>query len=76
MDRFFEFIELFEVFEIVNSEVLKINCEEKFICVIFVLSYILDFGVFGRNKYLDILKSMGEKYKKKLWGWIWMEVGV
>lgn len=75
LDRLAESIEPPEVLEIVNSEVLKTNCEEKPICVISVLPHILDSGASGRNKYLDILKSMGEKYKKKLWGWIWTEAG-
>ena len=75
LDRLAESVEPPEVLEIVNSEVMKTNCEEKPICVISVLPHILDSGASGRNKYLDILKSMGEKYKKKLWGWIWTEAG-
>ncbi|KAF2879883.1 hypothetical protein ILUMI_26293 [Ignelater luminosus] len=28
-----------------------------------------------RNAYLNILKDMGEKYKKNMWGWTWSEAG-
>ncbi|KAK2714229.1 hypothetical protein QYM36_008709 [Artemia franciscana] len=27
----------------------------------------------ARNNYLEILRTMGEKYKKKKWGWLWAE---
>lgn len=76
MDKFVDLVELLEILEFVNNEVFKSNCEGKLFCVVSVLLYILDLGVFGRNNYLNILKLMGEKYKKKLWGWIWIEVGV
>lgn len=76
MDKFVDLVELLEILEFVNNEVFKSNCEGKLFCVVLVLLYILDLGVFGRNNYLNILKLMGEKYKKKLWGWIWIEVGV
>ena len=29
----------------------------------------------GRNQYLKLLKELGEKYRKKMWGWVWTEAG-
>lgn len=75
LDKLAESIEPPEVLQIVNSQLLKDNCEEKPICIVAVLPHILDSGASGRNDYLAIMKAMGEKYKKKLWGWIWAEAG-
>ena len=75
LDKLAESIEPPEVLEIVNSGVFKSNCEEKPICIVSVLPHILDSGASGRNSYIESLKSMGEKYKKKLWGWVWAEAG-
>lgn len=75
LDKLAESIEPPEVLQIVNSQVLKDNCAEKPICIVAVLPHILDSGASGRNEYLKIMTSMGEKYKKKLWGWIWAEAG-
>ena len=33
-------------------------------------------GAEGRNKYLSVLKELGEKYKRKLWGWVWTASGM
>ena len=75
LDKLSESIEPPEVLQIVNSQVLKDNCAEKPICIVAVLPHILDSMASGRNEYLKIMKTMGEKYKKKLWGWIWAEAG-
>uniref|UniRef100_A0A665W7F0 Protein disulfide-isomerase A6 n=1 Tax=Echeneis naucrates TaxID=173247 RepID=A0A665W7F0_ECHNA len=29
----------------------------------------------GRNGYLEVMIKMAEKYKKKMWGWLWTEAG-
>lgn len=75
LDKLAESIEPPEVLQIVKSQVLKENCDDKPICIVAVLPHILDTGASGRNQYLKIMKSMGEKYKKKQWGWIWAEAG-
>ncbi|XP_015757411.1 PREDICTED: protein disulfide-isomerase A6-like [Acropora digitifera] len=75
LDKLADSIEPPEVLQIVNSQVVKENCEEKPICIVAVLPHILDSGASGRNQYLEIMKSMAEKYKKKMWGWIWSEAG-
>jgi len=32
-------------------------------------------GAAGRNSYLDVLLKLADKYKKKMWGWLWTEAG-
>merc|ERR1719318_797658 len=32
---------------------------------------ILDTGAEGRNNFLNTLKTLGEKYKRKMWGYVW-----
>lgn len=40
-----------------------------------VLPHILDTGAAGRNSYLEVLLKLADKYKKKMWGWLWTEAG-
>uniref|UniRef100_W5NIX5 protein disulfide-isomerase n=1 Tax=Lepisosteus oculatus TaxID=7918 RepID=W5NIX5_LEPOC len=60
---------------ILNEDVLKKTCEDYQLCIIAVLPHILDTGAAGRNAYLDVMMKMAEKYKKKIWGWLWTEAG-
>ncbi|XP_075869575.1 protein disulfide-isomerase A6 [Nelusetta ayraudi] len=64
-----------ELAEIVNEDVVKKTCGDSQLCVIAVLPHILDTGASGRNVYLDVMMKMAEKYKKKMWGWLWTEAG-
>ncbi|XP_069055019.1 protein disulfide-isomerase A6 isoform X2 [Lepisosteus oculatus] len=64
-----------ELLEILNEDVLKKTCEDYQLCIIAVLPHILDTGAAGRNAYLDVMMKMAEKYKKKIWGWLWTEAG-
>ncbi|KAM9435977.1 protein disulfide-isomerase A6 [Clarias gariepinus] len=64
-----------ELLEILSEDVLKKTCEDSQLCVIAVLPHILDTGAEGRNAYLDVMTKMAEKYKKKMWGWLWTESG-
>uniref|UniRef100_A0A4W3IVX6 Protein disulfide-isomerase A6 n=1 Tax=Callorhinchus milii TaxID=7868 RepID=A0A4W3IVX6_CALMI len=64
-----------ELSEIVNEDVLKKTCDDHQLCIIAVLPHILDTGASGRNDYLDVMKAMANKYKKKFWGWLWTEAG-
>lgn len=64
-----------EIVQVVATDVFKAECSDKPLCVVSVLPHILDTGATGRNNYLNILKELGEKYKKKMWGWIWSEAG-
>ncbi|XP_047985206.1 protein disulfide-isomerase A6 homolog [Leguminivora glycinivorella] len=63
-----------EVLQVVSSETMK-ACAEKPLCVVSVLPHILDCNAACRNDYLAILKKLGEKYKSKMWGWVWSEAG-
>ncbi|TRY99588.1 hypothetical protein DNTS_007904 [Danionella cerebrum] len=64
-----------ELQEILNEAVLKKTCEDYQLCIIAVLPHILDTGASGRNSYLEVMRMMAEKYKKKMWGWLWTEAG-
>ncbi|XP_026173746.1 protein disulfide-isomerase A6 isoform X2 [Mastacembelus armatus] len=64
-----------EVLEILGEDILKKTCEDSQLCIIAVLPHILDTGASGRNGYLDVMMKMAEKYKKKMWGWLWTEAG-
>uniref|UniRef100_H2MBI5 Protein disulfide-isomerase A6 n=1 Tax=Oryzias latipes TaxID=8090 RepID=H2MBI5_ORYLA len=64
-----------ELVEILNEDVLKSTCEGSQLCVIAVLPHILDTGAAGRNGYLEVMIKMAQKYKKKMWGWLWTEAG-
>ncbi|KAI5610948.1 protein disulfide-isomerase A6 precursor [Silurus asotus] len=64
-----------ELLEILNEDVVKKTCEDHQLCIIAVLPHILDTGAEGRNAYLEVMIKMAEKYKKKMWGWLWTESG-
>ncbi|XP_015225311.1 PREDICTED: protein disulfide-isomerase A6 [Cyprinodon variegatus] len=75
MDLFSDNAPAPELLEILNEDVLKKTCEDSQLCIIGVLPHILDTGASGRNAYLEVMMKMAEKYKKKLWGWLWTEAG-
>ncbi|KAM7367787.1 hypothetical protein PAMP_014062 [Pampus punctatissimus] len=75
MDLFSENAPAPEVVEILSDDVLKTTCEESQLCIIAVLPHILDTGAAGRNGYVEVMKKMADKYKKKMWGWLWTEAG-
>ncbi|CAH1247315.1 PDIA6 [Branchiostoma lanceolatum] len=75
LDLHAETIDPPDVVEVVSAEVLKDNCAEKPLCVVSFLPDILDTGASGRNQYLGTLKELGEKYRRKQWGWVWAEAG-
>lgn len=58
-----------EVTQITSEQSLKTACEDKPICVVSVLPDILDCQSDCRNAYLKTLNSLGDKYKKKMWGY-------
>lgn len=76
LDKHAESIDPPEVEELTTNGVLADNCNEKPLCVVSVLPDILDTGADGRNSYINTLKELGEKYKRKLWGWVWTAAGV
>lgn len=64
-----------EIIELSDDVAFETVCEENTLCVIAFLPDILDCDAQCRNKYLDVLRAMGEKYKSKMWGWGWIEAG-
>lgn len=64
-----------EVYEMTSEDVEKTACEGKPLCVISILPHILDCNAKCRNQYISILKEMADKYKQKMWGWLWAEGG-
>ncbi|XP_038207648.1 protein disulfide-isomerase A6 homolog [Zerene cesonia] len=63
-----------DVVQVINEDTMK-ACSEKPLCVVSVLPHILDCNAACRNDYIAILKTLGEKYKAKMWGWVWSEAG-
>ncbi|KAF0735957.1 protein disulfide-isomerase A6 [Aphis craccivora] len=64
-----------DIIEIVNEDTFKAGCSEHALCVVSVLPHILDCQASCRNEYLNTLRSLGDKFKQKLWGWLWAEAG-
>ncbi|XP_069462072.1 protein disulfide-isomerase A6 [Ambystoma mexicanum] len=75
LDMFSENAPAPELREIINEDVVKKTCEEHQLCIVGVLPHILDTGAAGRNDYLAVMLKMADKYKKKMWGWLWTEAG-
>ncbi|CAH0592199.1 unnamed protein product [Chrysodeixis includens] len=61
-----------EIIQIVSEDTMK-ACSEKPLCVVSVLPHILDCGAACRRDYLAVLARLGDKYKNKMWGWVWAE---
>ncbi|XP_073991268.1 protein disulfide-isomerase A6 homolog CaBP1 [Rhodnius prolixus] len=74
LDKLSENVPAPEIEQILNEKTLKDACDKP-LCVISVLPHILDCQSDCRSSYINILKEMGEKYKKKMWGWVWSEAG-
>lgn len=64
-----------ELYELTSEAVARKACEEQPLCVVAVLPNIYDCPSECRNDYLKILRELGDKYKQKLWGWLWTEGG-
>ncbi|KAL0115983.1 hypothetical protein PUN28_011096 [Cardiocondyla obscurior] len=75
LDKLAENIPAPEVVQITSEKKLREACEDKPLCVVSVLPHILDCQSDCRNGYLKTLRTLGEKYKKKMWGWVWTEAG-
>jgi len=62
-----------ELKQILGNDDVKKACENQPLCVIAFLPNILDCQSSCRNAYLADLTKLGDKYKKKQWGWLWSE---
>ncbi|XP_060537106.1 protein disulfide-isomerase A6 homolog [Cylas formicarius] len=75
LEKLAESIPAPEVQQITNNALFKDSCEEKPLCVVAVLPHILDCQSQCRNDYIKLLTELGDKFKKKMWGWAWSEAG-
>ncbi|XP_035223579.1 protein disulfide-isomerase A6 homolog [Stegodyphus dumicola] len=73
LEKHAEFTPPPEVVQVTDASVLKDACENHPLCVISILPHILDCQSACRNEYIDILKKVGNRYRKNLWGWVWAE---
>ncbi|XP_051152180.1 protein disulfide isomerase-like 2-3 [Andrographis paniculata] len=64
-----------EVIELTSADVLEEKCGSAAICFISFLPDILDSKAQGRNKYLDLLLSVAEKFKKSPYSYLWAAAG-
>ncbi|CAI5993835.1 unnamed protein product [Closterium sp. NIES-65] len=63
-----------EVHEITSQDVLA-GCTDSTICFVTFLPHILDSGASGRNKYLDTILAVADKFKKNFYKYVWAEAG-
>lgn len=68
LDKLSENIPAPEVSQILDDKSFKAACEDKPLCIVAVLPHILDCQSECRNNYIQLLTSLGEKFKKKMWG--------
>ncbi|GFV70595.1 protein disulfide-isomerase A6 [Trichonephila clavipes] len=73
LEKLAEFTPPPEVQQVINNDILKETCEDQPLCVISILPHILDCQSACRNEYIDILKKVGNRFRKNRWGWIWAE---
>ena len=62
-----------EVVQITSEASVSAGCENHPLCVVAFLPHILDCQSSCRNGHIEDMKKLGEKYKKKDWGWLWAE---
>ena len=62
-----------EVVQITGEKSVSKGCENHPLCVVAFLPHILDCQATCRNGHIEDMKKLGEKYKKKDWGWLWAE---
>ncbi|KAM5580516.1 protein disulfide isomerase-like 2-3 [Rosa sericea] len=64
-----------EVTELTGPDVLEEKCGSAAICFVAFLPDILDSKAEGRNKYLQQLLSVAEKFKKSPYSYVWAAAG-
>uniref|UniRef100_A0A0B7AR86 protein disulfide-isomerase n=1 Tax=Arion vulgaris TaxID=1028688 RepID=A0A0B7AR86_9EUPU len=75
LDKLAENVAPPEIHQITDSSVLQTACDDHQLCIVSVLPHILDCQSKCRNDYLKVLRKLGEKYRKQVWGWVWAEAG-
>ncbi|GFQ04794.1 protein disulfide isomerase-like 2-3 [Phtheirospermum japonicum] len=64
-----------EVTELTSPDVVEEKCGSAAICFVAFLPDILDSKAEGRNKYLELLLSVAEKFKKSPYSYLWAAAG-
>ncbi|XP_020114869.1 protein disulfide isomerase-like 2-3 [Ananas comosus] len=64
-----------EVTELTGPDVMEEKCASAAICFVAFLPDILDSKAEGRNKYLELLLSVAEKFKRSPYSFVWAEAG-
>lgn len=64
-----------EVVELTGPDVMETKCAASAICFISFLPDILDTTAEGRNKYLELLLSVAEKFKRNSYSYVWAAAG-
>ncbi|KAL4581377.1 hypothetical protein LXL04_017591 [Taraxacum kok-saghyz] len=64
-----------EVTELTSSEVMEEKCGSAAICFVAFLPDILDSKAEGRNKYIEMLLSVAEKFKRSPYSYVWAPAG-
>ena len=62
-----------EVVELVDQSKLEQACDNKQLCLISFLPKLFDCQSKCRNNYIELLKKLGDKFKRNQWGWLWTE---
>lgn len=75
LDKLADSIPSPELTQVISFDLFKDQCEQKPLCIVAVLPHILDCQAECRNNYIKMLTELGDKFKKKMWGWIWSEAG-
>jgi protein disulfide-isomerase A6 len=62
-----------EIHELINQAAFDAACEDKPLCVISILPHLLDCQAKCRKAHLAMLATVGDKFKKNLWGYGWAQ---
>lgn len=62
-----------ELVELLDQSNLEEACDNKQLCVVAFLPKLGDCQAKCRNKYLDTLRKLGDKFKSHQWSWLWTE---
>ncbi|XP_078179678.1 protein disulfide isomerase-like 2-3 [Carex rostrata] len=64
-----------ELVELTGPDVMERKCASAAICFVSFLPDILDSKADGRNKYLELLLSVAEKFKRSPYSFVWAAAG-
>ncbi|PIC41310.1 hypothetical protein B9Z55_008773 [Caenorhabditis nigoni] len=64
-----------EVVEGTSSDSVQETCQNKQLCIFAFLPSIFDCQAKCRNEKLEILKKVASNFKKRSFGWVWLEAG-